>query len=134
MHADELTIDLLSTAKLDDVLYPRYRLAFKMRKLQQTFMRTCAQHAGREVCAKFYFWLLPYTVDRVDIPLVQETLFATGVEQLAAHGAVSVSRLLSVMSELYESLRRKMQLRHSTVQLQEAHTTCLNWVMTAFEW
>ena len=25
-------------AKLDDVVYPRYRLAFKMRKLQHTFM------------------------------------------------------------------------------------------------
>ena len=73
-------------------------------------------------------------MDRVDIPMVTEALHAAGVEPLAASDVVSASRLLSVMGELYESLRRRTQAKHSTVQLQEAHTTCLNWVMTAFEW
>lgn len=75
-----------------------------------------------------------FAVDRVDIPMVTEALHAAGVEPLAVSDVVTASRLLSVMGELYESLRRRMQSKHTTVQLQEAHTTCLNWVMTAFEW
>ena len=78
--------------------------------------------------------MLFFTVDRVDIPMVTEALHTAGVESLAVSDIVSPSRLSSVMGELYESLRRRTQAKHTTVQLQEAHTTCLNWVMTAFEW
>lgn len=83
---------------------------------------------------KLTAWFSIPAVEQVDIPLVQEALHATGVEALASNYIVSPARLQSVMAELFGSLRRKLQIKHTTAQLQEAHTTCLNWVMSAFEW
>ena len=73
-------------------------------------------------------------VEHVELPLVQDTLHATGVEPLASRDIVPAGKVMTVMAELFGSVRRKLHGKHTTAQLQEAHTTCLNWVMGAFDW
>jgi len=91
------------------VQFPRYRLAFKFRKLQKSFL-----------------------LDFVGLGEVQDVLHNVGVQALRRDSEVPISQLRTAISELYTTLRVSHPILNAS-QLQEAQEHCLNWLMMAFQ-
>lgn len=102
---------LFLIASFNDIQYPRYRFTFKLRKLQTSFL---FQH--------------------IELPTLLDIFHGAGIQPLRANHELTVSQLSSVLAEIYAHLKVVCKNVASPVQMQDAHTTCFNWLMLAFQW
>ncbi|KAL5490978.1 hypothetical protein EMCRGX_G016189 [Ephydatia muelleri] len=95
-------------AMLNDVLYARYRIALKFRKLQKSLL-----------------------LEHHEIGEMQEALLSTGIQSMSRQSEVVQDQLRSCISELYSALRL---LRPSlpVSQLKEAEECCTTWISMVF--
>ena len=101
----------LSIATYNDIQYPRYRLAFKLRRLQTSFI-----------------------LHQLDLGVLQDIFHSTGVQPLPPDHEVTEPQLSSVMAEIYSALKSSMSSQINSATLQDAHTTCFNWFLMALQW
>ena len=99
-----------STGTYNDIQYPRYRLAFKLRKLQTAFI-----------------------LHHLELGVLQDVLHSTGIQPLPADDEMTEAQISSLLAEVYASLKSSLQGHVSSAQLQDAHTTCFNWLLLAFQ-
>ncbi len=88
--------------------YPRHRFAFKLRKLQTTFL-----------------------FHHHELSVLQEIMHSTGIQPLDVDDELSETQMHSVFAEIFSAIRKSCR-NVSQAQLQEAHTICLNWFLLAF--
>lgn len=96
-------------ATLNDVQYSRYRIAFKLRKLQKVLL-----------------------LDQFDVSLLQEALHLSGVGSLSRKQLLPVSQLHSAVVELYSCLRVQKPVLGSA-KLQQAQELCSNWLQMNYQ-
>ena len=97
-------------ATYNDIRYPRYRLAFKLRRLQTCFL-----------------------LHRVELSTMQDIFHSTGLQPLPVENEINESLLASIVEEIYSSLKTNLPNMNPS-SLQEAQTTCFNWFMLALQW
>lgn len=95
-------------AMLNDVLYARYRIALKFRKLQKSLL-----------------------LELHEVGAMQEALLSTGVQNMSRQAEVVQEQLRSCISELYSALRL-LKPSISASQLKEAEECCLTWLSMVF--
>ena len=92
----------------NDIQYPRHRFAFKLRKLQTSFL-----------------------LHNHELAVLQEIMHSTGVQPLDVDDELTENQMRSIFSEIFTAIKSSRKV--SQAQLQEAHTTCLNWFLMAFQ-
>lgn len=141
---------------LNDVLYARYRVALKFRKLQTSLL--CKFLGAKLVRSKKnsacvskpnFVCQIPATrvlfssplpppppprvVEHHEINAMQEALLSSGIQNMSRQSEVVEEQLRSCISELYSALR---MLRPSLPvnQLKEAEECCSTWISMVFRW
>ena len=95
-------------ATYNDIKYPRYRFAFKLRKLQTTFI-----------------------FHQLDLKVLQDIFYSTGIQALPREHETTETQLSAVISNIFADLRFSLQDHINGETIEEAHTTCFNWLLTA---
>ncbi|XP_019850204.1 PREDICTED: utrophin-like isoform X2 [Amphimedon queenslandica] len=96
-------------ATYNDIRFPRYRLCFKLRRLQTCFL-----------------------LHRLELSNLQDIFHSTGLQPLPVDNEVTESQLSLIMEEIYAALKNNLP-KYNPSSLQEAHTTCFNWFMMALQ-
>ena len=109
MSVKQLLSFISCPATYNDILYPRYRFAFKLRTLQVTFL-----------------------FHQLDLKVLQDVFCTTGIQLLPRDEEVTETQLNTVISEIFSTFRSSLQGHIDNEKIEGAHTTCFNWLLMAF--
>ena len=109
MHFSSVLNFFFFAGTFNDVQFPRHRFAFKLRKLQTSFL-----------------------LHHLELPTLQEIMHSTGLQPLPVDDEVTETQMRSIFAEVFSAVKTASK-NVSQAQLQDAHTTCLNWFLMAFQ-